>query len=391
MKKRLITAFLICGMLAAAIPVSAQTTDEGFETLEMEEESVDADESILQTEEETIPDENEDGIAELEESDETEEELTGAAEQNMYRMYNPNSGEHFYTAKTAERNYLSSIGWDYEGIGWVAPSGNKKAPVYRLYNPNAGDHHYTLNKAERDNLVRIGWKNEGIGWYSDTAKRVPLYRAYNPNASVGTHNYTTSKEEQNYLCRNGWKNEGIGWYASKTGKPAPAKVLPAKIVWTWSYNRSKETGKATAYDNNGKQIWTLQSGTYGATQLHRTGELLYSGDTYYYYDNDDIVAVRAADGREKWRCTPKMGGALTAVLGNDGKIYVGSYFTIKVAVISSGGVIEQITGDLAPDYMWMQIKGISGNEIFADVSIPTRNNIRETRIYININDWSVRE
>ena len=34
----------------------------------------------------------------------------------MHRLYNPNSGEHFYTGDVSEKNYLSSIGWKYEGI-----------------------------------------------------------------------------------------------------------------------------------------------------------------------------------------------------------------------------------------------------------------------------------
>jgi len=62
----------------------------------------------------------------------------------MYRVYNPNSGEHFYTQNVAEKNNLVSKGWRYEGIGWNGPtSGN---PVYRLYNPNAGDHHYSATR-----------------------------------------------------------------------------------------------------------------------------------------------------------------------------------------------------------------------------------------------------
>jgi uncharacterized protein YjdB len=131
--------------------------------------------------------------------------------QEMYRLYNPNSGEHFYTKNVNEKNYLSSIGWNYEGIGWTAPA-SSNTPVYRLYNPNAGDHHYTMNGAEKDNLVSSGWNYEGIGWYSDDNKTVPLYRQYNPNASTGTHNYTTSKSENDHLADVGWRPEGIGWY-----------------------------------------------------------------------------------------------------------------------------------------------------------------------------------
>lgn len=75
--------------------------------------------------------------------------------QSMFRLYNQNSGEHFYTANAGEKNHLVNIGWIYEGIGWNAPK-TSDYPVYRLYNGNGGEHHYTMNKAEKDMLVRAG-------------------------------------------------------------------------------------------------------------------------------------------------------------------------------------------------------------------------------------------
>ena len=146
---------------------------------------------------------------------------------DMYRLYNPNSGEHFYTASANEKNHLVSVGWKYEGTGWVAPS-LSATPVYRLYNKNAGDHHYTMNQKERDHLVSVGWSSEGIGWYSDDAKTIPLYRQYNPNAKAGSHNYTTNKAENDHLVKIGWKGEGVGWYALEAGKPAPSDPAPAE-------------------------------------------------------------------------------------------------------------------------------------------------------------------
>ena len=77
----------------------------------------------------------------------------------MHRLYNPNSGEHFYTKDTNEKNWLVSLGWISEGIGWIAPN-SSDYPVYRLYNANGGEHHYTMNKAEKDMLVKVGWKYE---------------------------------------------------------------------------------------------------------------------------------------------------------------------------------------------------------------------------------------
>ena len=136
---------------------------------------------------------------------------TNSNEINMYRLYNPNSGEHFYTSNVAERNTLIGLGWNDEGIGWIAPS-YSNTPVYRLYNENAGEHHYTMSIGERDALVEAGWKYEGIGWYSDDSQRVPLYRQYNPNAFANNHNYTTSLRENDDLVALGWRAEAIGWY-----------------------------------------------------------------------------------------------------------------------------------------------------------------------------------
>ena len=133
-----------------------------------------------------------------------------AVGQQMFRLYNPNSGEHFYTAAADERDYLASVGWNYEGVGWIAP--DEGAPVYRLYNPNAGDHHYTANIEERDYLVSVGWNDEGVGWNSAGEDGVALWRQYNPNATTGSHNYTTSTEERDFLIASGWQHEGIGWY-----------------------------------------------------------------------------------------------------------------------------------------------------------------------------------
>lgn len=137
---------------------------------------------------------------------------TNTKSQSIYRLYNPNSGEHFYTTNVNEKNHLVQVGWKDEGIGWIAPEISMQ-PVYRLYNPNAGDHHYTTNIKERDHLLTVGWKYEQISFYSDEYKTVPLYRQYNPNAISGAHNYTTDQYENDKLVSLGWKAEDIAWYA----------------------------------------------------------------------------------------------------------------------------------------------------------------------------------
>ena len=133
----------------------------------------------------------------------------------MLRLYNPNTGEHFYTGNEKEKDFLVTAGWTFEGGGFYALTKSDK-PVYRLYNPIAGDHHYTGSAKERDYLITGGWKYEGIAWYASNAQDgVKMYRLYNPNAETGTHHFTTSEKEKENLEKLGWKYEGIAFYACK--------------------------------------------------------------------------------------------------------------------------------------------------------------------------------
>ena len=143
--------------------------------------------------------------------------------QEMHRLYNRYTGEHFYTANTTERDSLSKIGWTYEGVGWIAPT-SSNTPVYRLYNRYVpgGDHHYTTSAKERDTLVAAGWTSEGTGWFSADSSGQPLYRQYNPYAQTGTHNYTADKNENDVLVSKGWRAEGVGWYGVKQGSGSNA-------------------------------------------------------------------------------------------------------------------------------------------------------------------------
>ena len=99
-----------------------------------------------------------------------------------------------------------------EAEAWQAPV-SSGASVYRLYNPNAGDHHYTCSADERDILVGAGWRYEGVAFLSDSQCRIPVYRLYNPNCTgAGAHHETVSTDERDWLVSLGWRYEGVAWY-----------------------------------------------------------------------------------------------------------------------------------------------------------------------------------
>ena len=136
------------------------------------------------------------------------------------RMYNPNSGEHFYTGSIEEVQNLINAGWNFEGSGFITPTTG--IPIYRLYSEEHGDHFYTTNEAEVELLLNDGWElegdNNGIAFPSaDASQGIPMYRLHNPNAynnnESGAHHFTTSMEEVHNLEAAGWEFEGTAWYS----------------------------------------------------------------------------------------------------------------------------------------------------------------------------------
>ena len=98
--------------------------------------------------------------------------MYGSEDLAVYRLYNPNSGEHLFTASASEKGFLTGHGWIDEGICWYGVGTKKTSdntPVFRYYNPNSADHHFTTSQDEASILVVAGWKNEGITFYVSKA------------------------------------------------------------------------------------------------------------------------------------------------------------------------------------------------------------------------------
>ncbi|MGV8976211.1 hypothetical protein [Lactococcus lactis] len=80
----------------------------------------------------------------------------------VYRLYNPNSGEHFYTQNFYEKNNLQNVGWRYEGIGWMTAS-SKNTKYIEFIIQMLGMNYYTLSKWEAQQLLNKGWRWDNNG------------------------------------------------------------------------------------------------------------------------------------------------------------------------------------------------------------------------------------
>ena len=129
----------------------------------------------------------------------------------VYRAYRADTDDHFLTGSKAERDALPNT-YSHEGVAFQ--SADRGEVVYRLYNPNAGQHMYTTDFDEAQSLVDAGWQAETVTFAS--ARNVmpvkPVYRLYNPN--TGAHHFTADIAGRDHLVSVGWNDEGIGWYAA---------------------------------------------------------------------------------------------------------------------------------------------------------------------------------
>ncbi|MBO0455825.1 KxYKxGKxW signal peptide domain-containing protein [Enterococcus hulanensis] len=209
---------------------------------------------------------------------------------SIFRVYNPNSGEHLHTMNSYEKDYLVRLGWRYEGVSMVVSNTGRQ--LFRIYNPNSGEHHFTLDNNEINMLKRAGWRYEGVAWLTPTSG-VAMYRVFNPNArGAGSHHYTMNVNERNNLLKAGWRNEGISWYTLGTKSRQ-------EIMVDWFYARQ---GKVTysMTNRNGPNSYDCSSAVFYAlieAGYLNTGTWIGNTETLFSYEGKLFKAISSKDVR----------------------------------------------------------------------------------------------
>ncbi|WP_423460029.1 trypsin-like peptidase domain-containing protein [Ottowia sp. VDI28] len=143
----------------------------------------------------------------------------------VYRLFNTQTGAHFFTSNAAERDFVLATYpvFRYENIAFYAGAQPKPglSSVHRFYNPASGAHFYTISEAERE-YVRSAFpvfQYEGPAWYGSSKPvegMVPVFRFYNP--STGAHFYTNSPDERDFVIATYpvFQYEGVAYYVWNT-------------------------------------------------------------------------------------------------------------------------------------------------------------------------------
>ena len=137
--------------------------------------------------------------------------LVEVGDTDLYRVYNPNNGDHYFTTDTGEYKALVAMGWQAEGAPYKVVLNRVTkfgTPIYSAYNPNTGEHLLT-EKGEAEALAQVGWVNEGIKFYTVQNGSESVVRVYNPNTNGPAHLYTDASEA-NGLAKIGWSIDNNG-------------------------------------------------------------------------------------------------------------------------------------------------------------------------------------
>jgi peptidoglycan hydrolase-like amidase len=210
----------------------------------------------------------------------------------VYRFFNAQNGDHFYTASEDEKNSISL------------------SPIYRFLNISNGDHFYTASDAEKDivaNTSKSGYLFEGIAFYAHSTQvngSVPVYRSY--NGSISHHLYTTSSTEKD---ASGYSYENIAFYAfpNQTNDTSPVYRL---------YNSSGGDHFYTISDQERNNLLTTDQGSnisvgvwdYSKSDLTGSGSFKIDANKNYKIEDKNGNTLATVDGVSSTKVVYDSGG-----------------------------------------------------------------------------------
>lgn len=129
----------------------------------------------------------------------------------VYRFFNTNFGNHFYTTSEIEKDSVIANlpHYAYEGASFLAASAADPltgiVPVYRFFNTSSGNHLYTISEVEKDYIEEnlSNYNFEGVAYNAYQIERegtIPLYRFY--NSVIDAHFFTPSATERDAVLAN---------------------------------------------------------------------------------------------------------------------------------------------------------------------------------------------
>ncbi|OKH34034.1 hypothetical protein NIES2119_21240 [[Phormidium ambiguum] IAM M-71] len=194
-----------------------------------------------------------------------------------FRLQDPRTGSHFWTASSTEANDLVTAGWKFESVPFaVNPQDSFTSNIYRLYNSTTGDHLLTASEEERSSVIAQGYIDQGIAFTAYTTPSPGLEEVYRLFSPLGTDRlYTTSEQERFRWEKLGYQFEGVAFWAPSF--PSDSTITP--VVDYQQFLRYQNPAASTPTDSiNGLPLAQLFDENYYLSQMPDVANAVRNGD-----------------------------------------------------------------------------------------------------------------
>ena len=128
-------------------------------------------------------------------------------------------------------------------------------------------------------------------------------------------------------------------------------VFADTVSFSHKFEDEKEYAVITGYADE-DELWEVETGRYGASQVDRVQEIGVANDQYYYIEDGDVVALSLLDGSELWRNTEFHGALGDFVFDNYGLLYLCGYFGPDIFVLNQDGRTVDSRASLRDGFIW---------------------------------------
>ncbi|MBI5759605.1 MAG: VCBS repeat-containing protein, partial [Planctomycetales bacterium] len=279
----------------------------------------------------------------------------------FFRLFNPHAFTHFFTTSRAEYEAVDAVGWNDEATrnaGFAVSSTNRDqgeiqnnwTPVFRLYNPNSGTHYYTANPDERDALQQLGWRYERDEGFLSTQPGDGLtlvYRLYNRRA--GTHLFTANDEERDSVLglSPDWElHDDLGYAFAVAPSGAIDKTSPTVVSTSPADGSTRDSGPSEILVNFSEPMrQSARNLLPGNLTLGGVGQGSASVTSANWVDADTARFTIAGTWGTGQVTVQMTSGFPEDLAGNSLASYTTGDFTISPPVTTSPTVVSTSPGD----------------------------------------------
>lgn len=133
----------------------------------------------------------------------------------LYRYWNSNYNDHYYTTNFDDKASYEKVGYSYDWIeGYLCKNQESgTVPLYRYWNEKKKDHYYTTNPNDKASYEKAGYRYDWIEGYvykSPAEGRTPLYRYW--NGKKNDHYFTTNPDDKIPYGKAGYSYDWVEAY-----------------------------------------------------------------------------------------------------------------------------------------------------------------------------------